>query len=67
MQGKGLRERMMDLFAKALRSTDKVAATASWLVYFEQYMVNEKGAEKGSWKEWSENMDGYGVRIYDGS
>ena len=57
MQGKGLRERMMDLSTKALRSTDKVAATASWLVYFEQYMVNEKGAEKGSWKEWSENMD----------
>ena len=57
MQGKGLRERMMDLSTKALRSTDKVAATASWLVYFEQYMVNEKGAEKGSWAEWSENFD----------
>jgi hypothetical protein len=47
----------MDLSTKALRSTDKVAATASWLVYFEQYMVNEKGAEKGSWAEWSENFD----------
>ena len=57
MQGKKLKERMMDLSTRALRSTDKVAATASWLVYYEQHMVNEKGAEKGNWAEWSENID----------
>jgi hypothetical protein len=56
-----LRKKGMDISTFGLRKTDQVAATASWLMYFEQYQRKENGF-KGSvteetWLEWNRNFD----------
>lgn len=58
---KRMRKGFFDASTAALRNTDKVAATASWLMYYETYMRNENGfngkVSDEVWAEWGANID----------
>lgn len=56
-----LREKGMEISTFGLRQTDKIAATASWLAYYEQYQRKENGftgsVSDDVWLDWSRNQD----------
>lgn len=56
-----LREKGMEISTLGLRQTDKIAATASWLAYYEQYQRKENGftgsVSDDVWLDWSRNQD----------
>ena len=56
-----LRQKGFELSTLALKQTDKVAATASWFAYFEQYQRRENGFEGEMtdqvWKDWAFTYD----------
>lgn len=58
---KRMRRGFFDASTAALRNTDKVAATASWLMYYESYMRKENGfngkVSDEVWAEWGANID----------
>lgn len=58
---KRMRKGFFDASTAALRNTDKVAATASWLMYYESYMRKENGfngqVSDEVWAEWGANID----------
>ena len=57
-----MRGKAFDLSTLGLRQADKVAATASWLAYFEQYQRKENGftgqVNDEQWRAWSVDYDG---------
>ena len=56
-----LRKKGMDISTFGLRKTDQVVATASWLMYFEQYQRKENGFKgdvtEETWLDWNSNFD----------
>jgi len=56
-----LRKKGMDISTFGLRKTDQVVATASWLMYFEQYQRKENGftgnVTEETWLDWNKNFD----------
>ncbi len=56
-----LRKKGMDISTFGLRKTDQVVATASWLMYFEQYERKENGFKgdvtEETWLDWNSNFD----------
>lgn len=56
-----VRKKGFDISTFGLRKTDQVVATASWLMYFEQYQRKENGftgnVTEETWLDWNKNFD----------